>query len=114
MPEQIIIEKTSPLSFRNLTHEMRLGDARDLHFLKEKSVHLIITSPPYWSLKRYNDTPDQLGHIEDYELFLEELNKVWEQVYRALVPGGRMVIVVGDVAVSRKSLGRHFSVSFTC
>lgn len=83
------------------------GDARDLSFLSDESVHLVLTSPPYWNLKKYNDNPYQLGHINDYEKFLDELNKVWRETYRVLVPGGRLVCVVGDVCVSRREYGRH-------
>jgi len=83
------------------------GDARDLSFLEDESIHLVVTSPPYWNLKRYNENPDQLGHVNDYESFLGELQKVWKEVFRVLVPGGRLVCVVGDVCVSRKSFGRH-------
>jgi site-specific DNA-methyltransferase (adenine-specific) len=89
------------------THRLIQGDARDLSFLADSSVHLVVTSPPYWNLKRYNEHPDQLGHIEDYEVFLTELEKVWRHVYRALVPGGRLVCVVGDVCVARRDFGRH-------
>jgi DNA modification methylase len=88
-------------------HRLINGDARDLSFLDDESVHLVVTSPPYWNLKRYNETPDQLGHIQDYESFLRELEKVWRHVYRVLVPGGRLVCVVGDVCVARRDFGRH-------
>jgi modification methylase len=83
------------------------GDARDLSFLNNESIHLVVTSPPYWNLKRYNENPDQLGHVNDYESFLGELEKVWQEVFRVLVPGGRLVCVVGDVCVSRRKFGRH-------
>ena len=89
------------------THRLINTDARELSFLDDNSIHLALTSPPYWNLKKYNDTPHQLGHIGDYETFLDELRKVWEHVYRVLVPGGRLVCVVGDVCVSRKRFGRH-------
>jgi site-specific DNA-methyltransferase (adenine-specific) len=89
------------------THRLINGDARDLSFLKDESVHLVVTSPPYWNLKRYNENPDQMGHIQDYETFLKELEKVWRHVYRVLVPGGRLVCVVGDVCVARRTFGRH-------
>jgi modification methylase len=83
------------------------GDARDLSFIENESVHLVVTSPPYWNLKRYNENPDQLGHVQDYEAFLGELEKVWRHVLRVLVPGGRLVCVVGDVCVARRNFGRH-------
>lgn len=89
------------------THRLINGDARDLSFLLAESVHLVVTSPPYWNLKRYNEHEDQLGHIDDYEQFLDELEKVWRHVFRVLAPGGRLVCVVGDVCVSRREFGRH-------
>lgn len=89
------------------SHRLVNGDARDLSFLPDESVQLAVTSPPYWNLKRYNENPDQLGHVQDYEAFLSELEKVWRDVYRVLVPGGRLVCVVGDVCVARRRFGRH-------
>jgi site-specific DNA-methyltransferase (adenine-specific) len=88
-------------------HRLVNGDARNLSFIPDESVHLVLTSPPYWNLKRYNENPDQIGHIDNYEVFLAELKKVWEHVFRILVPGGRLVCVVGDVCVSRRRFGRH-------
>jgi site-specific DNA-methyltransferase (adenine-specific) len=82
-------------------------DARALPFLADESVHLVVTSPPYWTLKRYNEHEGQLGHVADYETFLGELAKVWREAYRVLVPGGRLVCVVGDVCLSRRENGRH-------
>jgi len=75
--------------------------------MEDESVHLVVTSPSYWNLKRYNENPDQLGHVADYETFLGELEKVWRHVFRILVPGGRLVCVVGDVCVARRDFGRH-------
>ncbi len=89
-------------------HTLHLQDARCLDDLASESVHLVVTSPPYWTLKEYRDSPGQLGHIEDYEAFLDELDKVWQHCYRALVPGGRLICVVGDVCLSRRQNGgRH-------
>jgi site-specific DNA-methyltransferase (adenine-specific) len=88
-------------------HRLINGDARDLSFLDDEAIHLIVTSPPYWNLKQYNENPDQLGHIPDYEAFLSELEKVWRHAFRVLVPGGRLVCVVGDVCVARRNFGRH-------
>lgn len=88
-------------------HRIIRADARNLSFIPSESVHLVVTSPPYWNLKRYNESWGQMGHIDDYESFLVELGKVWEEAYRVLVPGGRLVCVVGDVCLSRRQHGRH-------
>jgi DNA modification methylase len=90
------------------THHLYNDDARDLGFLTSESIHLVVTSPPYWNLKTYRDSDGQMGHIEGYDQFLDELDRVWSHCYRALVPGGRVVCVVGDVCLSRrKNKGRH-------
>jgi DNA modification methylase len=89
-------------------HRLVQGDARDLSFIPDASIHLVLTSPPYWTLKRYNDSEGQMGHIAEYEQFLIELNRVWAESFRVLVPGGRLVCVVGDVCLSRReNNGRH-------
>lgn len=93
---------------KGMAHHLLVhGDARDLSFIKNESVHLIITSPPYWTLKRYREHPDQMGHIENYESFVEELSRVWKECFRILTHGGRLICVVGDVCLSRKKYGRH-------
>lgn len=90
-----------------MSHEVILGDAREVR-LPPASVHLAVTSPPYWTLKAYPDTAGQMGRVQDYEEFLAGLGKVWEGCYDALVPGGRLVCVVGDVCLSRRrNAGRH-------
>ena len=90
------------------SHRLILGDARQMADIASNSVHLALTSPPYWTLKEYRDTDGQMGHIEDYDEFLTELDKVWHHCFRALVPGGRLICVVGDVCLSRrKNNGRH-------
>ncbi|MEX0700686.1 MAG: site-specific DNA-methyltransferase [Planctomycetales bacterium] len=88
-------------------HDIRHGDAREMD-LGPQSVQLVLTSPPYWTLKEYRDGEGQLGHVADYDQFLAELDKVWRQCWTALVPGGRLICVVGDVCLSRrKNNGRH-------
>jgi site-specific DNA-methyltransferase (adenine-specific) len=98
-----------PAPFDKTTHRLHLGDARDLSLIPDASVHLVVTSPPYWTLKEYaQGNRSQLGDIGDYETFLGELDKVWGECARVLVPGGRICCVVGDVCVPRKRAGRHY------
>jgi modification methylase len=89
-------------------HDLHLADAREASFVTPDSIHLVVTSPPYWTLKEYRDSEGQLGHVEDYEAFLDQLDAIWKRCYDALVPGGRVICVVGDVCLSRrKNKGRH-------
>lgn len=96
-----------PAPFNETSHRLHKGDARDLSWLADESVHLGVTSPPYWTLKTYAANDRQMGAIEDYAQFLDELDKVWAECYRVLVPGGRICCVVGDVCIPRKKTGRH-------
>jgi DNA modification methylase len=90
------------------SHWLHLGDARCMHSIENESVHLVLTSPPYWTLKEYRHSDGQLGHVEDYDQFLDELDKVWKRCFDVLVPGGRLICVVGDVCLSRRENGgRH-------
>jgi site-specific DNA-methyltransferase (adenine-specific) len=88
---------------------MILGDARDLAGIPDESVHLVVTSPPYFNLKPYASHADgrQLGRIEDYEGFLDELDRVWSECKRVLVPEGRICCVIGDILIPRRADGRH-------
>jgi DNA modification methylase len=96
-----------PKPFHTTTHRLTLGDARDLSKIPTASVQLVVTSPPYWTLKEYPGAKGQLGAVEDYEGFLGELDKVWSECNRVLVPGGRICCVVGDVCIPRRKFGRH-------
>jgi site-specific DNA-methyltransferase (adenine-specific) len=98
-----------PQPFDTTTHTLHLGDARDLSWVPDQSVHLIVTSPPYWTLKQYKENREgQMGDIEDYEIFLDELDKVWHECERVLVGGGRICCVVGDICIPRRKSGRHY------
>jgi hypothetical protein len=90
------------------THGLNLGDTRNMTPMAAESVHLVLTSPPYWTLKEYRDVDGQLGHVSNYDEFLNGLDQVWQQCFDALVPGGRLICVVGDICLSRrKNNGRH-------
>jgi site-specific DNA-methyltransferase (adenine-specific) len=98
-----------PNPFHRTVHTVRLADARCLDHIDSESVHLIVTSPPYFNIKPYHSEANgnQLARIEAYELFLDELTKCLAEWNRVLVPGGRACCVVGDVLVPRRKDGRH-------
>jgi DNA modification methylase len=90
------------------SHFLVHGDARQMRSLPMESAHLVLTSPPYWTLKKYEEADGQLGHVSGYDEFLAELGRVWRRCFNLLVPGGRLVCVVGDVCLSRRQNdGRH-------
>ncbi len=104
-----VLSETNP-ALLGTNHRVLLGDARIMSELQvPESVHLVVTSPPYWTLKDYDGGAgdDQLGHLADYEAFQLELRKVWQRCFNLLVPGGRLCVVVGDVCLPRKKAGRH-------
>jgi site-specific DNA-methyltransferase (adenine-specific) len=98
-----------PEPFEATDHRIRRGDAADLSLVMDKSVHLVVTSPPYFDLKAYETDCGgrQLGRIHDYDVFLAELDDIWRECYRVLVPGGRICCVIGDILVPRRLDGRH-------
>ncbi|MGH7331252.1 MAG: DNA-methyltransferase [Candidatus Rokuibacteriota bacterium] len=91
-------------------HDLWLGDARSMSRIPDESVHLVVTSPPYFDLKKYPDHDSQLGGLHDYEVFLKELDRIWAECYRVLVKGGRLIVIVGDVCRSRRAFGAHMVV----
>ncbi|GAB4315283.1 MAG: site-specific DNA-methyltransferase [Promethearchaeota archaeon] len=92
-------------------HYLVLGDAREvMGAVPGESVHLVVTSPPYWTLKEYEHVGGQLGDVQEYGEFLDQLDEVWDECRRVLVPGGRACLVVGDVCVSRRSRDKRHHV----
>jgi site-specific DNA-methyltransferase (adenine-specific) len=95
----------------NTGHRIYLGDARVMPQLSpgKPTIHLVVTSPPYWTLKEYEGAAGlaQLGRTKDYETFHTQLTEVWQRCFDLLVPGGRLCIVVGDVCLPRRTNGRH-------
>jgi modification methylase len=98
-----------PAPYNRTSHRVLCGDARDLSELGDETVHLVVTSPPYFNLKPYATDAKgrQLGRLDDYDGFLVELDRVWRECRRVLVPGGRVCCVIGDVLIPRKVDGRH-------
>ena len=75
-------------------HTIINGDSRKMSELQDKSVHLIVTSPPYWQLKDYGND-NQIGFNDTYEQYINNLNLVWKECYRVLHDGCRLCINIG-------------------
>jgi modification methylase len=96
-----ISEKTLPT-----THKIIFGDSRDMSEISDNTVHLIITSPPYWQLKDYG-TGNQIGFNDSYESYINNLNLVWKECYRVLYNGCRMCVNIGDQFARSVYYGRY-------
>lgn len=87
-------------------HTIINGDSRQMSLIADKSVHLVITSPPYWQLKDYG-TENQIGYHEDYETYINNLNLVWKESYRVLEDGCRLCVNIGDQFARAVYYGRY-------
>jgi len=82
------------------------GDSRKMTELKDNSVDLVITSPPYWQLKDYG-TENQIGYNDSYEEYINNLNLVWKESYRVLNDGCRLCVNIGDQFARAVYYGRY-------
>jgi DNA modification methylase len=83
--------------------EVFIGNSNNMSEIPDGSVNLIITSPPYWTLKDY-ETNDQIGlGSQSYEHYLEELNKVWLECVRVLAPDGKLCINIMPFLLTGKA-----------
>lgn len=87
-------------------HKIILGDSRQMSELGDNSVHLIVTSPPYWQLKDYG-TNNQIGFNDTYENYINNLNLVWKECYRVLNNGSRLCVNIGDQFARSVYYGRY-------
>jgi len=87
-------------------HKIVSGDSRQMNLVSDKSVHLVITSPPYWQLKDYG-SENQIGYNESYEKYINNLNLVWKECYRVLDNGCRLCVNIGDQFARSVYYGRY-------
>jgi modification methylase len=87
-------------------HLVVAGDARRMDAVHDKSVHLVVTSPPYWQLKDYG-TPGQIGFDDSYEDYINNLNLVWNECHRVLHQGCRLCVNIGDQFARAVYYGRY-------
>lgn len=87
-------------------HKIINGDSRHMAELPDNSVHLALTSPPYWQLKDYG-SDNQIGFHESYESYINNLNLVWKECYRTLHNGCRLCVNIGDQFARAVYYGRY-------
>lgn len=87
-------------------HICIIGDSRKMEKLKSSSIHLVVTSPPYWQLKDYG-SKEQIGYFDSYEDYINNLNLVWSECYRVLHPGCRLIVNIGDQFARAVYYGRY-------
>jgi site-specific DNA-methyltransferase (adenine-specific) len=87
-------------------HKIIISDSRSMSEIKDKSVQLIITSPPYWQLKDYGSL-EQIGYNDSYEEYINNLNLVWSETYRILQDDCRLCVNIGDQFARSVYYGRQ-------
>jgi site-specific DNA-methyltransferase (adenine-specific) len=87
-------------------HKIIIGDSRWMKEVPDESVHLVITSPPYWQLKDYGNGK-QIGFNDTYEEYINNLNLVWNECHRILHKGCRLCINIGDQFARSVYYGRY-------
>ena len=87
-------------------HRIIIGDSRSMTELTDESVHLVVTSPPYWQLKDYGNG-NQIGFDHSYEEYINNLNLVWNECNRVLHKGCRLCINIGDQFARSVYYGRY-------
>lgn len=87
-------------------HKIVIGDSRKMKEVSDESVHLVITSPPYWQLKDYGNGK-QIGFNDSYERYINNLNLVWKECHRVLHPGCRLCVNIGDQFARSVYYGRY-------
>ncbi len=102
---QNIVQSLTPSAIQT-KQTVILGDARQMTELHDNSVHLIVTSPPYWQLKDYG-SPDQIGFHDSYESYINNLNVVWSECLRVLHNGCRLCVNIGDQFARAVYYGRY-------
>lgn len=85
--------------------EAHFTSSESMPQLADGSVRLAVTSPPYWNLKNYGDSPEEIGR-EDYEEYLERLNEVWAECFRVISEDGLLIVNVN----SRRVKGRFYPI----
>ena len=88
------------------------GDARRMSHIEDSSVHLAVTSPPYYNAKMYSaGQPGDLGNVHELVVWLEEISKVWAEVFRVLQPGRKFFLNIMNLPVRENGTFRSLNLA---
>ena len=98
-------ESVLPENSYNCHYDVSNSSSCDMSPVKDDSVGIVVTSPPYWNKANYGEYDGNIGGFEYYDDFLVELQKVFAECYRVLKPGRKMCVVT---ATRQARIGRLF------
>lgn len=95
------IKKINKVSLNGTEQSLIIANAMKMYDLKDNSVHLMVTSPPYFNAKMYSQKPlkNDLGNIHNLDEWFEKISQVWREVYRVLQPGRKAFINIMNLPV---------------
>lgn len=106
MPK-LALETTLPSETYVAGQRVIFASSKDMKAIQDGTVNLVVTSPPYWNLKDYGDSDDEIG-AGSYEEYLKELGEVWAECYRVCADDGVMVVNIN----SRRVKGEFYPIAF--
>lgn len=105
--ETVNLSNLAPLkTYMATRHRIIIGDSKQMNEVPAESIHLVITSPPYWQLKDYGNEA-QIGYNDSYEEYVNNLNIVWNECHRILHKGCRLCVNIGDQFARSVYYGRY-------
>lgn len=99
--EKIDIEKENTILINGTTQKVFVKNSMKMDDLPNNSVHLMVTSPPYFDTKMYSREPieNDLGNIHDVNEWFEKISEVWKETYRVLQPGRKAFINIMNLPI---------------
>lgn len=99
------IDKVNIIEINGTAQKIFVENSMKMDKLDDNSIHLMVTSPPYFDAKMYSKEPieNDLGNIHDFDEWFEKISKVWKEVYRVLQPGRKAFINIMNLPIRTES-----------
>lgn len=104
---KINIDKVNVIEINGTIQKIYVKNSRMMNDLPDNSIHLMVTSPPYFDTKMYSREPieNDLGNIHDIDEWFEKISEVWKEVYRVLQPGRKAFINIMNLPIRLENGG---------